>query len=93
LIYGNDLVALELYRDHPNTVQVDMFMDVVQEARRTYLRKRYWPGPTEDPAFAVERFAWLRSQGVLSETEFDAFTQEVMQRGAAPNAGWNMFLN
>lgn len=74
----------------PSKEELSGFMKSVYEARKRYLRERYYVlDPTNDPSNEVAKFQWLLKEEIISEPEFQVMRTSLIaqQRNQADFQG------
>ena len=74
---------LVVYRDQPTPEAVRDFLKALKEAQQSYLRENYAPsGVAQSVTGEVERLFWLKSQGALTDGEFEQLKAKLLGSSA-----------
>jgi hypothetical protein len=73
--------GLAILKDKPNKIKFKQFIDSVQTKKHEYLKRVYLTGPVEsNSADAVQKLAWLKEHGALTQEEFEKLKTEVIKK-------------
>lgn len=83
LVFKTAEPALVLMKDRPTAQAMASFLKELHQLRTEYLRQQYLIGaPESATADAIHKLHWLRQQGAISESEFDALKAEIVRPAA-----------
>jgi len=83
LVFKSAEPPLVVMKDRPTAQAMAAFLEELREHRTAYLREKYLIGSHESAtADAIHKLHWLRQQGAISESEFEALKAEIVRPGS-----------
>jgi hypothetical protein len=83
LVFKSAEPPLVVMKDRPTAQAMTAFLEELHQHRTAYLRQQYLIGAHESAtADAIHKLHWLRQQGAISDSEFDALKAEIVKPGS-----------